>query len=386
MNYEILGQRLRLARDRSRMTQTEAAQIMGFTSAALNQYESGKRKLDALTLERLARLYGVPVRDFFEEETTHNHWEEALRMSSENITASGKAGVGRLIQKLNALEELYNETETPFPGYPYSPFAPIADRQLPEPQTAVWAANKARSHYNLGSAPLLDLRSFLAAQKYQIFMLPFGQEKDAIRGLFLIHPKLGAILALNEYQPWSEQNFNLAHLFAHSLYQHDRPVIFCRPEDRSPLEKFADKFALHFLIPSEALQERLQVLEVKAIAQATEVVHLSRYFGVTYQTMLDRLDDERRLAVVLEDLKKVLPLVLARSLGYAPNMSIKPRYLEIEDRLPRIFIELAYRAVQEDRLSLRYVAEMLGISDIELEDRLNFEAVEENETVALNPV
>lgn len=61
------------------MTQTEAAQQMGFTSAALNQYESGKRKLDALTLERLARLYGVPVRDFFEEETSHNHWEEARR-------------------------------------------------------------------------------------------------------------------------------------------------------------------------------------------------------------------------------------------------------------------------------------------------------------------
>jgi hypothetical protein len=32
------------------------------------------------------------------------------------------------------------------------------------------------------------------------------------------------------------------------------------------------------------------------------------------------------------------------------------------------------------------VAEMLGISDIELEERLNFAAVEENETVALNPV
>jgi len=38
MNDLILGQRLRSARDRSRMTQTEAAQIMGFTSAALNQY------------------------------------------------------------------------------------------------------------------------------------------------------------------------------------------------------------------------------------------------------------------------------------------------------------------------------------------------------------
>lgn len=102
---------------------------------------------------------------------------------------------------------------------------------------------------------------------------------------------------------------------------------------------------------------------MKAIAQATEVVHLSRYFGVTYETMLDRLEDERRLAVVLEDLKKVLPLELARNLGYAPtnfemNVETQRRYLEIEARWPRIFIELAYRAVQEDKLSVRYVAEL----------------------------
>lgn len=68
---------------------------------------------------------------------------------------------------------------------------------------------------------MLDLRTFLEAQKYQIFMLPFGQEKDAIRGLFFIAPKLGAILAIDEDRPWTKQAFNLAHLFAHSLYQHE---------------------------------------------------------------------------------------------------------------------------------------------------------------------
>ncbi|EDX71602.1 hypothetical protein MC7420_5227 [Coleofasciculus chthonoplastes PCC 7420] len=49
MNYEILGQRLRLARERSRISQTEAAQVIDVTAAALNQYESGKRRVDALT-------------------------------------------------------------------------------------------------------------------------------------------------------------------------------------------------------------------------------------------------------------------------------------------------------------------------------------------------
>ena len=33
MNYEILGQRLRLARERSRISQTEAAQVIDVTAA-----------------------------------------------------------------------------------------------------------------------------------------------------------------------------------------------------------------------------------------------------------------------------------------------------------------------------------------------------------------
>ena len=93
MNYDILGQRLRVARERAGMTQTEAAQFIDVTSAALNQYESGKRRVDALSLERLARLYGVSLRSLFGEEVVQTDWEEALRLGSETISTSSKAGM-----------------------------------------------------------------------------------------------------------------------------------------------------------------------------------------------------------------------------------------------------------------------------------------------------
>lgn len=60
-----LGDRLRQGRNLSGFSQSEAAQVLGITSAALSQYESGKRRIEALTLERIARLYGVPVTYFF---------------------------------------------------------------------------------------------------------------------------------------------------------------------------------------------------------------------------------------------------------------------------------------------------------------------------------
>ncbi len=69
MNHERLGRRLRMAREHACFSQTEAAQALGVTPAALNQYESGKRRVEALTLDLLRRLYGVPVGYFFGEES-----------------------------------------------------------------------------------------------------------------------------------------------------------------------------------------------------------------------------------------------------------------------------------------------------------------------------
>ncbi|MBD2182792.1 helix-turn-helix domain-containing protein [Planktothrix sp. FACHB-1355] len=381
MNYEILGQRLRVARERAGMTQTEAAQFIDVTSAALNQYESGKRRVDALSLERLARLYGVPLRFLFGEETVKSDWEEALRLCSKTISASGKAGIGRLIEKVYALEELYKQTDTPFPELPHPPFASLTDSLLKEDGTAVLAAQRARSHYNLGIAPLGDLKSFLQAQGLLVFAIPFGKEENAISGLFFLHPQLGQIIAINQDNADTCRSFILAQGLAYSLYLHDRSATVYRQGDKNYSQIFAERFACYFMIPSEALQERLHALKVKVVSHPIEVVHLSRYFGVSYETMLYRLEQENKITGSQVNLKNVQAAVLARHLGYSPShYELQQRFPSIEERLPRIFIELAYRAVEEDKLSLRRVAEMLGISDIELEERLYFEDTEDDES------
>lgn len=378
MYYEKLGQQLRLARERAQMTQTEAAQGIEVTPSALNQYESGKRRVDAFTVERLARLYGVPIRYLFEEEIASSDWEEALRSGSETISVTSKAGIGRLIERVSNLEELYSLMAIPFPGPPHPPFAPIPDDRLSERQTAIASAQKARSHYNLGSAPLLDLRRFLEERNYHIFMLPFGEEPNALEGLFFIHPNLGAIAAVNEDCAEGDRALTLAHLLAHSLYQGDRPAILCRKHDTSSLETFANCFASYFLIPPEALTERLQAHRLNLVTEPAAVFHLAHYFGVSYQTLLERLHQERCLGSSLEQFQNVHPILLARMLGYSlPSHQGIQQFIQIEDRLPRIFIELAYRAVESEELSIGRAAELLGISEFELEDRLYFETPEE---------
>lgn len=62
-----LGERLREAREYVGLTQDEVAKRLGVPRSALSNIEAGQRKVDALELRTLARLYQRPTTWFTEE-------------------------------------------------------------------------------------------------------------------------------------------------------------------------------------------------------------------------------------------------------------------------------------------------------------------------------
>ena len=159
-------------------------------------------------------------------------------------------------------------------------------------------------------------------------------------------------------------------------------MVLCRAGDRRQSERFAECFAAHFLVPLDALRDVLSNDELP-VTDPRQIVYLARYFGVSYATMRRRLEDDRWLAPSIED-SHVSPAQLARPMGYRPSsFEFEQTPLPPEERLPRRFLELAYRAVEERSLSLRRAAEMLGISDLELEERLAPVDMKEDEFAAV---
>jgi transcriptional regulator with XRE-family HTH domain len=66
---QALGERLRVAREYVGLKQEEVAKQLRIPRSALSNIEAGQRKVDALELTRLAKLYQRPVTWFTGEET-----------------------------------------------------------------------------------------------------------------------------------------------------------------------------------------------------------------------------------------------------------------------------------------------------------------------------
>ncbi len=66
--YRALLARLRRAREEAGLTQDEVARAVGRPQSYVSKCETGERRLDAIELEDLARVYGRPL-GFFVAET-----------------------------------------------------------------------------------------------------------------------------------------------------------------------------------------------------------------------------------------------------------------------------------------------------------------------------
>lgn len=66
LDAKLLGERIRLARERRGMSQNELASQVEKDQKAISAYERGKRKLAVTDLVEIARVLGEPILFFFE--------------------------------------------------------------------------------------------------------------------------------------------------------------------------------------------------------------------------------------------------------------------------------------------------------------------------------
>jgi transcriptional regulator with XRE-family HTH domain len=69
MIYKDIGKKIQRAREEAGLSQEELATRLGYTQAALSNYELGKRRLYLANIEQIARELNKPLSYFLEDST-----------------------------------------------------------------------------------------------------------------------------------------------------------------------------------------------------------------------------------------------------------------------------------------------------------------------------
>ena len=363
-----LHEALRRSRTRARYSQDDVGAALGVSRAMVSYWEAGSRAPNDRQLSALARLYSIAPVDLAEGrdvEAADVDLAGMLLRADGDVDPGAAPGIREFVRFLERYAELAGLLDTPIRGLTQSPFVHRA--KFVHKDDVRRKAEEVRSLVGLGTGPIRDLDPVCELLGITVYRAPLGADlRHAPSGAFLNHPDVGFSILVNLDMTPGRRRFTAAHELAHALF-HSNETNRLVSYGGGPRESFADAFAGEFLMPSEGVRRFVEEVGIAPrIVDATDAIHVQRYFGVSWPTALVRL---RQMNVVTEntyrDLKEsVRPVSLARSLGY----SIHPEEHEQDPglwrihRFPRPFLRMLRAAVIVRLMSPPTAASFAGVA------------------------
>jgi Zn-dependent peptidase ImmA (M78 family)/DNA-binding XRE family transcriptional regulator len=262
---KIIGKRLQDARNNIGLSQEEASAQVGVSRVVLAQIEAGVRGVSSLEIMKLARLYSRSVGSLLAEEDETDNEEAVLqtlfRMSGgvleDASLRNSLAHYLTVFKEAVALERLSGEPRRQLPP----------NYTLPEPQNNSDAydqgqelARQERLRIGIGTGPIADLPHLINAQRVWALAEPMP---EAVSGICLSHPSIGAAIMVNSKQAYGRRRFSYAHEYAHVLADRKRSPnsVSSIGNTRELVERRANSFASEFLMPSAAVHALLDRLD-----------------------------------------------------------------------------------------------------------------------------
>jgi transcriptional regulator with XRE-family HTH domain len=100
-----LAQKLKAAREEAGLSQEEVAEKLDLPRPAISQMENGNRKVQALELARLAKLYGKSLSDFADDEPQGSSRLDALHRAAKDLSEKDRDEVLRFAEFLRQKAE-----------------------------------------------------------------------------------------------------------------------------------------------------------------------------------------------------------------------------------------------------------------------------------------
>lgn len=287
-NIELIGKKIRKAREIQGFTQEEVADSLGIGRPRYSEMENGKRNIALKDLYQFAELFGRSLDYFLKEDVSGESFKMLFRKTE------GDAKISDIIIKFETLCENTLELEKINEQKMLQPTQ--QDYSFEKNRLKFWAKHYAdyeRGRLVLGNAPLKNLEVILEEKcGLKIFYTPFPDEKK-VYGLFTYNEMLGGCILINSAPCRGNQLFSLAHEYAHFLFHKAKVgIISYEKNKKSADEQLANYFASEFLMPENEIRSMAtKVAKTAKDMTAEDIVYFSDYFGVSFTAMAYRLNN-----------------------------------------------------------------------------------------------
>ena len=288
-----LGQRITEARKARGMTQQDVADFLGCSRPTYIAIEKGERAVDAEEVRKIASFLGRKVHELVRPGEPVIDLQPHLRAVAGKMKSTDEEVLNAGIDELQRLAEDYRELEGLMNArlqLNYPPVVELSDRIDPA-QLAESISVKERQRLGLGDQPVSNLRSLLewdVGLRIFYWVLPAN-----IAGMYAYTPDLGCCILINRNHPAEKRRATMLHEYGHLIVDRYQPGIdyLSFPGRKPPNERFAEHFALYFLMPTSSVRKRFQeIVTTTGDFQVADLCRLSHFYFVSVEAMGLRLE------------------------------------------------------------------------------------------------
>lgn len=345
---KTVGLRLTEARKARGVTQEEAAKHLGCSRPTLIAIEKGTRHPKSEEIVKLAGLYGQKVSDIVRPGEPLSDLQPHLRAVAsqmkvdESEIGEGIASIQRFAENYRRLEVMlsvslptnYPEVVTIGRGNPVSLAEDVADQE--------------RRRLGVGDQPVVHLRSLLEAEVG--LRIAYEDLPSRVAGMFAFSSELGGVILVNRKHPPERRRATMLHEYGHLITDRFKPGIdyLSYPGRKPANERFAEAFAMAFLMPSTSVRRRFnQIVNDSGDFQISDLCRLSHFFYVSVEAMTLRLEGLRMIPKGVRDHLKESRFKVRRA---AEMLNLEDHPIA-DNRFPDRYMYLAVQAYDRGELS-----------------------------------
>jgi len=292
----VLGQRIAEARKARGKTQEEVSAFLGVSRPTYIAVEKGDRAAKPDEIIKLAAFFGRKVHELVRPGEPVTGLQPHLRAVADKMKEGDQTGLNAAIDQLQAFAEDYRELERVMndPLRPNYPPEVVLNLKIDPAEQAEVVAEQERKRLGLGDQPVIDLRSTLE-RHVGLRIFSTRDLPSNVAGMYAYSAELGACMLINRNHPPERRRVSMLHEYGHFLLSTDRyrpGIDYLMMPGRKPAnERFAEAFALSFLMPStSARQEFHDTVAKTGDFKVADLCRMKHFYFVSLEAMTLRVE------------------------------------------------------------------------------------------------